>query len=130
MRRSLTLAVTTLTLGGAICATAVPASAQGYHGGGYHAGGYDRSGHHGYDNTGVAIAAGIIGLALGAAMASSARPAYANPRPYDGRSDYPPPAYGNDYGYGGATYRTCESQRWVWDSYLRRNVLVTIPYAC
>ena len=112
MRKTLTAAMAAMTLGGAICATAAPAEARGYHG--YYGG-------HGYhhDNTGAAIAAGVVGLPLGAAIADL------GPRYY--RGGYyapPPPPY---YGY---SYRTCESTRWVWDPYWRRNVPVSTRYAC
>ena len=77
----------------AMVAGATAASAQGYrHGGGY----YGHGGHHGND-AGVAIAGGIVGLALGAAIAGNNnnhyRTGYYAPPP-------PPPGYYGGYGYG------------------------------
>jgi hypothetical protein len=78
----------------AMVAGATAASAQPYRGGGY----YGR-GHHGND-AGVAIAGGIVGLALGAAIAG-------NNNHYRSGYDYgyappppPPPRYYGGYGYG------------------------------
>lgn len=127
MRKFITAAVAALTLGGAMVATTAPAQARPYgYGGYYHGGGYRYYGHHG-GNPGVAIAAGVAGLAVGAALASPhgyygggyyGAPAYAYPA-------YGYPAYG--YGYG---YRTCEGSHWVWDPYAGRNILVRDRYAC
>src|SRR5437667_2335574 len=75
MKKSLTAAMAALPFGGAVVATAAPAEAQrydhhGYYGGGYDGGRYyDRGRHH--DGHGDALAAGVVGLALGAALASS-----------------------------------------------------------
>lgn len=146
MRKILTATVAALTLGGAMVATAAPAEARPYHGGyyggrGYYGGGHRYYGHHG-SNAGAAVAAGVVGLALGAALAS--------PGPYYGsgyyRGGYGYPAYGYGYpasGYGYPAYgypsgynyyeegyRTCESSRWVWDPYIQRRVLVRSRYAC
>ncbi len=60
-----------------------------HHGGGYGRGGYY---HRGGGNAGAAIGAGIIGLAVGAAIASGSQPYYAPPAYYA-----PPPAV--YYGY-------------------------------
>ncbi len=64
MKKILTGALAALTMGGAVAATAVPASAEPFRGG-YH-GGYGYRG--GWGPGGVA-AAGLIGLAAGAALA-------------------------------------------------------------
>lgn len=120
MKNLLTAAMAAITLGGAVCATAAPAEARphGYYGGGY-GGGYYR-----HDNTGAAVAAGVVGLALGAALASNH--GYYN-RGYYGGGYYP--AYG--YAYAPApAYRVCESTRWVWDPYIGRRVPVASRYAC
>jgi hypothetical protein len=123
MRKHLTAAMAALTLGGAIAATATPAGAhdwdRGYHGGGYYGGG-----RHDRNNDGAAVAAGVVGLALGAALASGGHGyGYAYAPPY--RSVY----YAPDY-YGPPAYRVCESERWVWDPYYRRSVPVVTRYAC
>ena len=119
LKKVLTGAVAALTLGGAALATATPAAAQwrgGYHGGyserGYR-GGY---GHRGYGG-GAVLGAGILGLAIGAAIAGH------------GYHDYyqaPPPRY-----YYGPTYYSyyggCHTQ-WRWDPYWRRYVEVERCY--
>src|SRR4051794_33069241 len=99
MRKALTAAMAALTLGGAVCATATSAEAQHYRGGyGYHGGGYHGGGrYYRHDNGGAAVAAGVVGLALGAALAS-------NHNGYYDHSYYAPSyAYGYDY----PAYRTC-----------------------
>src|SRR3954452_16575847 len=105
MRKVLTAALAAIILGGAVAATAAPAQAQGYHHGGWAGnrggwGGY-RGGYGGYcwdgghrhhnDVAGPAIAAGVVGLALGAALASNSNH-YNHPR-----YGYAPGYY--DYGY-------------------------------
>ncbi|HEX5263964.1 MAG TPA: hypothetical protein VFW13_10585 [Phenylobacterium sp.] len=119
MKKLLTAAMAAITLGGAVLATAAPAEARphGYYGGGYY------GGYHHHDNTGAAVAAGVVGLALGAALASNH--GYYN-RGYYGGGYYP--AYG--YAYAPPAYRVCESTRWVWDPYIGRRVPVTSSYAC
>lgn len=112
MRKMLTAGLAALTFGAAAATAAIPATADArpFHGG-YH-------GHYHHGNGGAAIAAGIAGLAIGAALAD-------NHRGYDYGYGYGYPAYG--YGYG---YRTCISRHWVWDPYLGRRVLVHERYAC
>jgi hypothetical protein len=126
MRKALTAAMAAITLGGAALATAAPAQAQ-HHGGGYHGGGGYRGGyggHYGRGNGGAAVAAGVVGLALGAAIAS-------NNHGYYDRGYYGAPAYAYGYGPGyGYGYRTCETTRWVWDPYYGRRVPVREAYAC
>jgi hypothetical protein len=117
MRKALTAALAAITLGGAVCATAAPAEAQRYYGG--HYGGYR---HH--DNTGAAVAAGVVGLALGAALASNH--GYYNHGYYDRGYGYYGPAYAYDY----PVYRTCETTRWVWDPYIGRRVPMRSVYPC
>ncbi len=119
MKNFLTKATAALALAGALVATA-PAQAQpggyggghsyrdggnygarGYYGRGYHDGyGGNRGRHwrHGDDDAGLAIGAGIIGLALGAAIASD-HSSY-DDRYYSGRRGYYD-GYGVDGGYGG-----------------------------
>jgi hypothetical protein len=124
MRKVLTAALAAITLGGAVCATAAPAEARGhYGGGGYHGGGGRYYGGHG--GAGVAVAAGVVGLALGAALAGD-RGYY--DRGYYGGGYYDRGYYPGYYGYPG--YRTCESTRWVWDPYIGRRVPMVSRYAC
>ncbi|MFI4964545.1 MAG: hypothetical protein ACHP9T_04175 [Caulobacterales bacterium] len=126
MRKALTAAMAAITLGGAVCATAIPAQAHDWDHRSY--GGYR---HHG-GNGGAAVAAGVVGLALGAALASNHngyyRQGYYNGGyGYEGGSgDYGAPAYGYEY----PAYRTCETTRWVWDPYIGRRVPVERRYAC
>ncbi|HEX3888936.1 MAG TPA: hypothetical protein VHW05_15690 [Phenylobacterium sp.] len=110
MKKTLTAALAALTLGGAITATAATgAEARPYgHGGGHYYG-------HGYRGGGGAVAAGIAGLAIGAAIAG--------PHYYGGYYGPGPYAYGPGY------YGTCYTTRWVWDGYGRR-VPVREAYAC
>ena len=141
MRKFLTVALAAITLGGAIASTATPALADGWrhggwNGGGWNGGGWNRGGwggyrygggHHHNDVAGPAIAAGVLGLAVGAALASN-----------NNRSYYSAPRYGYyDYGYapgyydyGGYDYGWCQSSRWVWDPYIGRRVLVRSSYRC
>ena len=106
-----------------IAASATPAEAQRY-----------RRHHHHHNNSGAVIGAGIIGLGIGAAIASSGRNGYGgyyrygrgyDPYYYD--SYYGRGYYGNGYynrGYYGDRYRyRCVTRR-VWDPYWRRYVRV------
>jgi hypothetical protein len=121
MRKVLTTAMAAVTLGGAVAAAATPAAAQHYHGG-YH--GY--YGHH-HDNAGPAIAAGVLGLALGAAIASNGH-GYGHSYYYD-RPYYGGGYYDYDDGYY-APPRVCMTTRWVWDPYVGHRVPVRERYAC
>ncbi|MGE3142763.1 MAG: hypothetical protein AB7L65_05540 [Hyphomonadaceae bacterium] len=130
-------ALCALALGlGAFVATAAPASAYP-HGGGYYRGGGNHYGHR-HNDHGDAVAAGVIGLALGAVIGS----AIANDRP--ARCNYncggyyaspPPPAYyqGGYGGYGGYDYypdRTCFTRDQYWDPRAGGYVMVRRPYPC
>ena len=72
----------------------------------------------------MAVAAGIAGLAVGAALAS--------PRPYyngyyGGGGYYAYPASGYYYDPGP---RVCSGGHWVWDPYAGRNIWVHDRYYC
>ena len=130
MRKALTAAMAAVTFGGAIAATALPAQAQHYRGShGYNSySGYRDYRHHGGNSTGTAIAAGALGLALGAAIASNGG--------HRGSSSYGSGYYDRGYYdrgyYDGGYYepRVCESRRWVWDPYIQRRVMIRSTYAC
>jgi hypothetical protein len=119
MRKALTAAMAEITLGGAVCATAAPAEARP-HGGDYGGHGY-YGGYRHHGDGGAAIAAGVVGLALGAALASD------HGYHHRGYGYYGAPAY---YDYGPSYYRTCETTRWVWDPYIGRRVPIREAYAC
>jgi hypothetical protein len=121
MKKVLTAALAALTLGGAVATAAAPADARPYDGHYYGGGHYYR-----HDNGGAAVAAGVVGLALGAALASNAHPYYYDRGYYD-RGYYGPAYYGPGY-Y--APYRVCETTRWVWDPYVGHRVPVAERYAC
>ena len=128
-------------LGIALAATAItaaaPADAQRWRGGRH----YNRGG----DAATGAILGGIVGLGVGAAIASSNRGRYYDRGGYYNRGGYryAPPrrayydrgygygggygGYGNGYGYGdGYDYRPrCWTQR-QWDPYYGRNVRVRV----
>ena len=72
-------ALTALTLASGALATATPASAQPWHG--YHHGGW---------GPGAAVGAGLLGLAVGAAV-------FDHPHPYGYRPYYAPAYYGPGY---------------------------------
>lgn len=81
--------------------------------------------HHRGGNAGPAIAAGIVGLALGAAIASSNDRRYDYDRRYYRDHGYYPSNgyYARDYRGRYNDYRYCSTRR-VWDRYERRTVLV------
>src|ERR1700676_2904539 len=92
MRKLLSAALAAVTLCGSVLGAAAPASAQEWrHGGG------EWRGHRGDDDAGIGIAAGIAGLALGAALASNGGYHRGYYRSYPGYYGYG----GGDYGYGG-----------------------------
>ena len=110
-------------LGVALAATAItvsaPAEAQRWHGGGYRH--YNRGG----DTAGAAILGGIVGLGVGAAIASSNN-RYYDRGYYNGGYYAPPPRrsyYYDDYNYN---YRPRCWNQWRWDPYYGRNVRVRV----
>ncbi|MGK6319323.1 hypothetical protein [Sphingomonas sp. DT-204] len=108
MRNLFKKATLGLALGAtALVATAAPAEAQRWRGyRGYH--------HHHYDRTGPAIAAGVLGLAVGAAIASSSRDRYYDRPYYYDRGYYPQPYYyERDY----YRYRPRCYTEWRYDPY-------------
>jgi hypothetical protein len=114
MRTLMTKATLGLALGAAALTTAAPAEAQRWH----------RYRH--YDRTGPAIAAGIIGLGIGAAIASSNRDRYYDrgyyyDRPYFYNRGY----YARDGWYDRPyrAYNRCVVRR-VYDPYIGRRVRV------
>jgi hypothetical protein len=121
MRKFLTAAAAALTLAGGGLATAQPAAAApygGWHGGYSHGGGHWGGGHWG---GGGAVAAGILGLAVGAAIASPHYDYGYGPAYYDG---------GPAYGPGGYADGTCYARQRVWDPYVGGYVVRAVPYAC
>jgi len=123
MRKSLTVAMTALTFGGAIAATAAPAQARphGYYDNRYYG--------HRHGNSDAAIVAGVAGLAIGAALASNGR-GYSNGGYYSRGYAYDPYYGDRYYARPRYVYRTCESERWVWDPYIQDRVLVRSRYRC
>ena len=111
MKKLLIGALTGLTAAGALAAAA-PASARDW----------DHNQYRGHDD-GAAVAAGIAGLAVGAALASGDHGYYAPAPVYYGG---PPPAY-----YAGPTYYSyagrCHTQ-WRWSPYWRRYERVRACY--
>ncbi len=93
MRKILTTALVALTVAGGMASAATTAQAEPYR----H---YDR--HRGKkDNTGAAIAAGIVGLALGAAIVGSSNNNRRSSSYYDNGYAYQPSYNGGYYGDNG-----------------------------
>ena len=141
MRKPLAAAVAAITFTGAVASVAAPAQARSYYDGGE----YHRS-HH--DNgASTAIIAGIAGLAIGAAIASSShkhhnhygdgyysgdRGGYDNGYGAYGSRDEgwaSNSAYGRAYGYGSG-YNVCESRQVAYDPYSGEQRVVRSQYAC
>lgn len=136
MNKFIKAGVAALTLTAVAVGAALPADAQSRRDYRYdRSDRYDRDRH---DNTGVAIAAGVLGLALGAALSSNNRNdryasnTYSNTysngyysNGYDSRYRY------DDYGRSYDPYygRTCERDTRTWDRY-GRPVVIRQQYAC
>ena len=123
MRNMVRKAGLAIALGATALATTAPADAQrygGYRGGGYHGGGYHRGG---IGAGGAAVLGGLVGLGVGAAIASNNRPYYGGGYGYYG----PGPRYGyyNGYYNGGYYAPRCWNQ-WRFDPYWGRNVRVRV----
>lgn len=149
MNKFIKAGVAALTLTAVAAGAALPADAQPRRDYRYDQGSrYDRDRH---NDTGVAIAAGVLGLALGAAIASNnhsnssryySGSSYGNgyySNGYDNRYGYGS-GYGSGYGYGygydsyGRGYdssygRTCERDTRTWDRY-GRPVIIRQQYSC
>ncbi len=128
MRKFLTAGMAAVTLAGAVAATAGPAEARDH-----------RHYRRGNDNTAAAVAAGIAGLAIGAALASSSRDNGAYSRSYYDRGYAYAPRREAPYGYyygppryydSGPGYRLCETRERMYDPYIDRPVMVTRRYPC
>jgi hypothetical protein len=127
MNKLLTKAVLGTTLAATALTAAAPADAQRY-----------RRWHRGGDSTGAAIAGGVVGLALGAAIASSSNDRYDRDRYYRNRGYradyddyyyrqrgyYPTDGY---YAYRYRDYRSCRIER-RYDPYYDRSVRVRVCY--
>ena len=139
MKKLLTATLAAVTAAGAIAASAGSAQAEPYR---YHRG-HDNNN----DAAAAAIVGGVLGLALGAAIAGSNNKNrgyydngyyingyYNNGGYYGGRSrDYGAGYYGGGYArpyaYGYAP-RTCVSRDRVYDPYIGRRVTIERRYAC
>lgn len=119
MNQFLTKAVLGTTLAATALTAALPADAQRYRR------------HNRGDSTGVAIIAGIAGLAIGAAIASSDNDRnrrYNNRYAYDNYNNYPQPQY-NNYNYDNYNYnyQNCRIEK-RYDPYYGRKVKVRVCY--
>lgn len=137
MRKIFTAAVAALTVAGALASATTPAQAERY---GYH--------HDDNDEAAAAIAGGVIGLALGAALAGGShnngyyygrgyQPYYGGGYGggYYGDGYYQPGyAYGPAYRYAPRAYaygpRMCTSRERVYDPYIGRRVVIERRYRC
>jgi hypothetical protein len=123
MRKILTAGAAALALIGGSAASVSPATAAPMHFSGGHSGGHFNGGFRGGFRGNGALAAGLFGLGVGAALASG--PYYYGYPGYYG----PAYAYGPGY-YGPDDYGTCVTRERVWDPYVGRYVIERVPYAC
>ena len=120
MRKTLTLALAALTFSAAVA----PAFAHDGRGGW----GGDHDGWRGHgDGAGAAIAGGLFGLAIGAALAGGGHRNNDYHRSYYGPPPYEPYGYQDDVDEG---YRVCVGRRTVWDPYWGHYVVRSFRYAC
>lgn len=151
MRKLLTATIAAVMAAGAIASTAGPAQAERYR---YYG---DRNHNNNNDAAAAAIIGGVLGLALGAAIAGSnndrrgyydnryygdgyygGRSYYGGRGYYDNRSyndGYYGRGYSDDYGYArpysyGYGARTCTNRERVYDPYTGRRVVIERRYAC
>ena len=123
MNQFLTKAVLGTTLAATAMTAALPADAQRYRR------------HNRGDSTGTAIVAGIAGLAIGAAIASSSndnrRGYYDNRYSYDNYNNYPQYRYNgynsNSYDNYNYNYQNCRIEK-RYDPYYGRKVKVRVCY--
>ena len=113
LKKALIAGAALLSIGGATLASTAADAAPWHGGGGYYHGGYGgyRGGYRGY-GPGVALGAGILGVAIGASLAN----------PYYG----PPPGYYAGPGYWG--YNDGCRTYWRWDPRWGRYVRVERCY--
>ena len=122
MRKTLTLALAALTFSAAVA----PAFAHDGRGGW----GGDHDGWRGHGDgagAGAAIAGGLFGLAIGAALAGGGHRNTDYHRSYYGPPPYEPYGYQDDVDEG---YRVCVGRRTVWDPYWGHYVVRAFRYAC
>jgi hypothetical protein len=122
MRKLLVGGLAALTMASGVLAPVAEAQARDYR--------YHHRYHRHRDNDGAALAAGIAGLAIGAALASNSNRGYGRSygyydaqRGYYGRSYYDGPGYYRSYGYGYVRPRSCRTTSYYddWDGrYMER----------
>ena len=136
MKKLLTATIAAVMAAGAIAASAGSAQAEPYR--------YHRDRNNNNDAAAAAIVGGVLGLALGAAIAGSNKDrgyynngyssGYYNNSYYGGGSRYYDNRYyggryAQPYAYGHAP-RTCVSRDRVYDPYIGRRVTIERRYAC
>jgi hypothetical protein len=136
MKKLLTATIAAVIAAGAIGSSAGSAQAEPYR--------YHRDRDNNNDAAAAAIVGGVLGLALGAAIAGS----NSKNRGYSSNSYYGDGYYNNGYYRGGSSYydngyyggryaqpyayapRTCVNRERVYDPYIGRRVTIERRYAC